>query len=155
MQTERSEQARAETAALRFFVRGRPRSKGSPSIMRNARTGRPFVRESPAEKSWEAAIKVLAQLAMRRRRLSPFEGPVAVRLEFLLPAPARKRRDGRERAAWLSPTIDIDKAARAALDAIARVAYADDRQVVELVASKRLAGEDEPGVWISVGRVTA
>jgi crossover junction endodeoxyribonuclease RusA len=147
----------AQPASLRFFVRGSPKSKGSPAIYRRAGTGKPFVRESPAEKSWECAIKVLAQLCARRTGWRCAEGPVAVDLEFLLPsAGKRPRRDGQARAAWLSPTIDIDKAARAALDPLASVLYADDRQVVDLRARKRLAAAgEESGVWVTVWRGNA
>lgn len=141
---------------VRFFVRGTPRSKGSPSIYRRKGTGRPFVRESPGEIAWETSIRVLAGVQRRRAQVKPLAGPVRVELLFRLPAGGkRKRKDGQQRAAWLSPTIDIDKAARAVLDAIARELYADDRQVVELVARKRLAlPEEHVGVEIAVGEAS-
>lgn len=154
----RSSQAAAVVAqpdSLRFFVRGRPRSKGSPAILRNARTGKPFVRESPSEKSWEAAIKVLAQLEARRRGWRCVEtGPVRVDLMFLLPRSGK--RDGTpEELAAMKPQPDGDKCRRAVLDALERVIYRDDVQVVAGDTSKRVLEGEEPGVWITVGRVGA
>lgn len=146
----------ASPESLRFFVRGRPRSKGSPAILRNSRTGKPFVRESPSEKSWEAAIKVLAQLEARRRGWRCLEaGPVRVELLFLL-ARSGKSEGSVDELAAMKPHPDLDKLTRACCDAMERVLYKDDCQVVALQLSKRIVQDDEEvGVWIWVGRVAA
>lgn len=141
-------------ALLRFFVRGRPVSKGSPSILRNARTGKPFVRESPTEKSWECAIRVLAQLEARRSRWVRIEeGPVRLELDFFLPRSGKREGCPAQLAAF-KPHPDSDKLWRAVGDALEGVIYKDDCQVTECSVTKQVvAGDDEPGVWISVGRV--
>jgi Holliday junction resolvase RusA-like endonuclease/uncharacterized protein YbjQ (UPF0145 family) len=140
------------TSALAFFVPGKPCSKGSPTILRT-RAGRPFVREKPTEVSWEETIRVVAGVAKRREVFPMFAaGPVAVRLSFILPRSGR-RQGTTEMLAALKPHPDTDKLSRAVLDALARCLYADDCQVTELRASKRVAETSErPGVWIEVQR---
>lgn len=139
-------------ASLRFFVRGQPRGKGSPAILRRRGTGKPFVREKPSEKSWECAIRVLAMLERRRTGWSLLEsGPVRVELEFVLPVSERARAAD---PCASSRAPDADKLARAVLDALSRSVYGDDRQVVELVVRKRLAAKGEhSGVMIQAGMV--
>jgi Holliday junction resolvase RusA-like endonuclease len=77
----------------------------------------------------------------------PPPGPLRVRLEFVFARPkAHLRRDGQ-----LTPaaprqhlaTPDIDNLSKFVLDALNQVFYADDRQIVELVGTKRygLPGE--------------
>ena len=65
---------------------------------------------------------------------------VKVRVVFALPRP-------KSLAKKVSAHIkrpDIDKLARAALDALSGVIWRDDSQVVELVASKSYAEPEEP-----------
>ena len=133
---------------VHFFVRGKPRPKGSPSIYRRKSTGRPFVRESTGEIAWEKSVRVLAGLARRRACLVMALGPMRVELEFLLAGPKRPTAAG----AAIAP--DIDKLARAVLDALSGELYADDRQVIVLIACKRLAEPAEhPGVHITATAV--
>jgi Holliday junction resolvase RusA-like endonuclease len=144
----------AQPASLRFFVRGKPKSKGSPAIYRRGGTGKPFVRESPAEKSWECAVKVLAQLCARRTGWCRIEaGPVRMELEFMLPRSGKRQGTPAELAAF-KPHPDTDKLVRAVGDALEGVAFHDDCQVTECTVSKRVVvGEEEPGVWVDVRRV--
>ena len=135
---------------LRFFVPGKPCSKGSPAILRNRRTGKPFVREKPTEVSWEQSVRVVAQVAKHKAVFAMVTaGPVAVTLEFILPR-SGKRQGSANLLAAMKPHPDIDKTARACLDAMTGVLYADDCQVTRLVAEKAVG--ERPGVWIEVGR---
>lgn len=135
---------------LRFFVPGKPCSKGSPAILRNRRTGRPFVREKPSEVSWEESVRVVAHVAKRKALFAMFTaGPVEVALDFVLPR-SGKRQGTPEMLAAMKPHPDIDKTARAILDALAGVLYADDVQVTRMVTSKAVG--EKPGVWVEVKR---
>jgi Holliday junction resolvase RusA-like endonuclease len=134
---------------LRFFVPGKPCSKGSPAILRNRSTGKPFVREKPTEISWEESIRVVAGVAKRKEVFALLLGPVAVRLEFVLPRRKGCTVDAVLRAS-MKPHPDADKLARAALDALAGVLYVDDCQVTELGVRKAVG--ERPGVWIEVAR---
>jgi crossover junction endodeoxyribonuclease RusA len=90
-------------------------------------------------------------VAWRAQHANPtgmFTGAVTVRLNFILPRPkATPKRS-------TPPAIkrpDIDKLARACLDAITGVVITDDSLVVDLAARKRLARIGEtPGVHIQV-----
>lgn len=89
--------------------------------------------------NWRASIADQARLASGGRKAE--RGiPVWVSVEFRVqrPASAPKR--------VIRPTTkpDLDKLARAALDALTGVLFADDSQVVSLTAMKRFAGEGEP-----------
>lgn len=82
----------------------------------------------------------------------PLTGPIAVRLIFAMPKPARPK--------WPWPAVkpDIDKLERAVLDAMTDAGvWVDDAQVVDLHAVKQYPGPDigqhVPGVRITVHRV--
>lgn len=82
----------------------------------------------------------------------PLVGPVAVRLVFAMPRPARPK------FLWPAVKPDIDKLERAVLDAMTDAgAWKDDALVVDLHTSKHYPGPDigqhVPGVRITVHRV--
>lgn len=84
---------------------------------------------------------------------APTYEPVRVAMEFLFPRPeSHLRKDGSVKAS--APRFprrpDIDKLARAVLDAATGVAIVDDAQVVRLSAFKRYAepGEESGGVLV-------
>ena len=150
------------TAVIEFEVRGTPVPQGS---------GRTFVVAGRAVRAtttapllaWRGAIATEARAAMSGR--PPLEGPVALEVEFRpaarpashwLPANARRvlRALRLDAPSWNSQAPDLDKLCRAAMDALSAVAYADDRQVARLTASKRWPGEGgAPGATIRVRRL--
>lgn len=87
----------------------------------------------------------------------PSRGPVRVTLGFSFPHPAGHFRTGKN-AGLLKPSApavkatrpDIDKLVRAVLDALTGLAFADDGQVVELLAFKAFG---HAGVAIAVDEV--
>lgn len=104
---------------------------------------------SKAVKPWRESIK-WAVLGARPAGtlLFPAGVPVAVELRFVMkrPVSAPKRSTP---AAVKRP--DVDKLARAVLDALSSVVWADDSQVVDLHPTKRIAELGEsPGVHIVV-----
>jgi Holliday junction resolvase RusA-like endonuclease len=86
-------------------------------------------------RAWTDSIHVECRRARGPDRDRVMCGQVAVRLVFYLPRPKRMRRP--------APTVkpDLDKLARAVLDALSGVAYEDDAQVCHLVATKHYADE--------------
>lgn len=144
---------------LSVFVPGRPAPQGSKNgrpIYRGRGADREFtgkvaqVESSKAVKPWREDIRAaLLDDAGQPRHQFGAEDPLTVRLEFVMPRPAStpKRRT--------PPAIrkpDIDKLARACLDAITSAGViSDDARVVDLHATKRLAELDEtPGCRITV-----
>ncbi|WP_382307351.1 RusA family crossover junction endodeoxyribonuclease [Herbiconiux sp. UC225_62] len=93
-------------------------------------------------KLWRGQIATAARLV--------YTGPlildaVDVRLEFRVPRPKSVSEAKRP---WPSVYPDVDKLARAVLDALTGSVFKDDGQVVDLRASKRYA--DQPSVLIRV-----
>jgi crossover junction endodeoxyribonuclease RusA len=129
-------------SSLVLFVPGIPAPQGS-----KRHVGKGILIESSAKvKPWRESIRWSILEAWRD---PPMCGPVSVCLDFIMPRPAStpKRKT--------PPAIrrpDIDKLARACLDAIGSAGvYRDDSQVTRLFATKRIAGIGEsPGCSISV-----
>lgn len=105
-----------------------------------------LVESSKRVKPWRADIREAA-LPHLGRRIDT--GPVAVHLAFRLKAPKSLRKADQGGAVAKRP--DLDKLARAALDALTGVLWADDSQVASLTATKRYAHPGEPtGLTITV-----
>jgi crossover junction endodeoxyribonuclease RusA len=77
-------------------------------------------------------IRVAARLAMGQHPSHfPVDGPIWLSIDFVRKAPKRGARQG-----YAATRPDIDKLARAVLDALTGVLYHDDAQVVDLHLSK-------------------
>lgn len=83
-------------------------------------------RKSGGLKRWKTAIAEYAHMAGG----SPAGGPMAVEMTFYFPRPAKPKH--------LYPIWkqDVDKLARAVLDALTGIAYVDDGQVCQLYVGK-------------------
>jgi len=78
---------------------------------------------------------------------------VRVDLSFVLPRSGTREGTPLELAA-MKPHPDLDKLTRACCDAMERVLYRDDCQMVAGAVTKRVAERgEEPGVMITVERV--
>lgn len=126
-----------------FWVAGLPVPQGSSRAFVVA--GRARITSTSGHKlqDWRQAIASEARFAFQALQ----EGPVRVQAVFYVPRPtSRAKRD-----LWPDRKPDVDKLARAALDALTGVAFKDDAQVVQLEASKHYAvGDKQPGVLIDV-----
>ncbi len=127
-----------------FYVPGAPAPQGSKRHI-----GRGILIESSrAVGPWRERVALAAHHAMTSAGVSPYLGPVTLNLAFVMPRPKSASKT-KTVAAVKRP--DLDKLARACLDAISNVCYRDDSQVVGLKASKRLALPGEgPGCDITV-----
>lgn len=130
------------TSTLAFSVPGRPAPQGS-----KRHVGRGILIESSKDLGpWRKRIALTAHNAMVRAGWTPFnDTAIAVELTFVMPRPART-------PMHTPPAIkrpDIDKLARACLDALTHVCFTDDSAVVTLNCHKRIALADEtPGVLV-------
>jgi crossover junction endodeoxyribonuclease RusA len=127
---------------ITFYVPGKSAPRGS-----KPHVGRGIMVASRREVGpWRERVALAAHNEMAGRNL--FAGAVYVRLEFVLPRP----KSGPKRST--PPAVkrpDVDKLARACLDAITAVLIGGDAQIVDLRAAKRLAEIGEtPGVAITV-----
>jgi crossover junction endodeoxyribonuclease RusA len=127
---------------VEFFVPGRPAPQGS-----KRHVGHGIMVESSRQLGpWRERVALAAHNATAASEL--LAGPITLALDFVLPRP-KSTPKRRTPAATKRP--DVDKLARAVLDAITDVIIADDAQVIELRATKRLAELAEtPGVQIRV-----
>ena len=128
---------------LRVFVPGTPRPQGSMRAMVVGGKARMFNASHDTLAQWRHSV-TSASVDLWGDH-PPFDGPVAVMVKFALPRPPsipRKR--------W-APTVkpDLDKLARAVLDALTGVAFTDDARVISLTAQKHYA-EGPIGAHITV-----
>jgi len=120
------------------FVPGKPAPQGSKRHVGNGR----LIESSREVGPWRERV-ALAAHGHTRGLLTP---PVSVRLEFVLPRPKSAPKRSTPSA---TKRPDVDKLARAILDALTGVWITDDSHVTDLYAHKRLAEPDEtPGVFI-------
>jgi crossover junction endodeoxyribonuclease RusA len=130
------------TTTIAFHVPGKPAPQGS-----KRHVGRGILVESCKETGpWRERVALVAHSAMHGRAL--LAGAVTVALDFVLPRPVSTPKR------TTPPAVkrpDVDKLARACLDAITGIIVGDDSQIVDLRATKRLAELGETaGVRITV-----
>jgi crossover junction endodeoxyribonuclease RusA len=143
------------TSDITFTVRGLPVPQGA--LVRSP-SGGLYHRGARALGDWRHAISDECRRAMSG--LPALGGPVRVLATFYLPRPKGHYRSDGETLRPTSPAFpsgrpDVDKLARAALDALTQVAFDDDAQVVELIAAKEYAGYEPVGAMISVSEFGA
>lgn len=107
-----------------------------------AQGGRVHSYTPEATKAWEQAVQWAAK---PHRPESPLTCPLAVAMVFYLPKPKRGKRQ------YPSVRPDIDNYAKAILDALNGVMWADDGQIVQLTVSKSYG---EPRVEIEIQEVS-
>lgn len=136
-----------------FFVPGIPVAKGSARAF--VVKGRAIVTQTNRDKQkpWASMIGLMAS----ERGLKPVDGPVYIKMEFILPRPkSHYRANGlfKEKA----PTFhcnkpDVDKLARCVLDALTGIAWHDDSQVQIASAIKNYTRSSGPGVKIEINQI--
>jgi crossover junction endodeoxyribonuclease RusA len=143
-----------------FFVPGIPAPQGSKRYLGASAAGKPRFKESSDRVTpWRADIRNDAKVMFGE----PTAGPVEVQLVFVLPRPKSHYRTGRN-ADLLRDTAppapagkpDIDKLARAALDAMTNVAWLDDAQVTKLTLIKvyPFTMLPHPGMHVTVQEIS-
>lgn len=143
---------------VRFTAFGIPQPQGSARLVPVSapcrvchRRDQRITSDNPRMKPWRKLIR----LALDAEEMTPITGPVRVSLCFMLPRPkGHHGAKGIVPSAPAYPAVrpDVDKLARAALDALTGPAFADDSQVVELIVLKHYA-DTTPGVEIRLEAV--
>lgn len=126
---------------LRLFVPGRPAPQGSKRHVGNGI----MIESSKAVAPWRTAV---AWHASQLYTGPVLDGALAVEIEFVMPRPASCPKRSTP-AATKRP--DLDKLARAVLDALTGLVWRDDSLITDLHPIKRLAeiGE-QTGAHITV-----
>lgn len=130
---------------IEFSVEGAPATKGSWRPIRRP-DGNTFMKpDNEREAPWAERAAWAAKQAMRGR--APFSGPVRVELFFRVErAPTSKFE--------YPPKGDYDKLTRSIADAMSRIVYDDDRQVVQGLTEKIWTCPEAPIAGVLV-RVTS
>jgi crossover junction endodeoxyribonuclease RusA len=133
-------------AALAFTVFGVPLTKGNHRALLLKGMKFPVITETNRNvASWQQLVAEGANDALRRRPPEDrvmFAAGVRVTIAFYLPRPKKFHKRGVFVPHVTTP--DIDRLCRAILDALSSVAYADDKQVTELITGKYYAAIDAP-----------
>jgi Holliday junction resolvase RusA-like endonuclease len=147
---------------ITFTVRGTPAPQGSKRAFRNKHSGRiQQVESSKRVAPWRSDVRDAAMKAMDAlddsEQHALLMGPVAIELAFRWPRPKGHFGTGRNAGvlktsapSWPAGPPDIDKLARAVLDALTGLVFVDDAQVVDLGLRKRYADGEPPGVTVTV-----
>jgi crossover junction endodeoxyribonuclease RusA len=131
---------------ITFTVTGHPEPQGSSKAFMRPGMKYPVVTsDNPNLKGWRTLVAYAAQHAVGIN--GPLCGGVHVVLDFALQRPKSLPK----RASQHLKKPDIDKLARAVLDALTGILYHDDSEVVRLDVTKRYAAPIEaPSVRITV-----
>jgi len=134
-------------SGLEFTVYGVAQPKGSTRAFMPKGARFPIVTsDNPKNKGWQQLVAEAASQALNGED-TLLEGPVRLEVRFALPRP--KSLPKRVTAHLKKP--DLDKLIRAVKDALSKVVWQDDSQVVELEASKVYAAAGEsPRALITV-----
>lgn len=133
---------------IAFDVPGEPIPKGSGGLVFSKSTGRVFYKPDRERdlKAWARVLNLCARAALAGA--GPWPGAVHVSLVFRLAPPAKQERS------WPAVRPDVDKLARAVLDALTGAAWIDDGQVCTLEVMKWYAAPGEvPGVKVKVDAI--
>lgn len=140
----------AGSTGMRFYIPGLPQPQGSARAFVVAGKAR-ITSDNPKVKSW----RVDAKRVFQERITKPECGPVRVNAVFEFARPKGHFGSGRNahlvrESAPKTHTVkpDVDKLARALLDAGTGTLWRDDAQVVSLTVGKRYA--EQPGTWVEV-----
>lgn len=128
------------------FVPGTPVPQGSARAF--VVKGRAVVTgDNPKTNPWRADVAACVRSAIGPEIVYP-TGPVAVGLSFVLP---RRKAEPKRLTPAHTRKPDLDKLARACLDAIDGLVYTDDSQVVRFDHLEKATAEvgQQPGVHIS------
>ena len=134
-----------QTYRLHFFVPGTPAPQGSKRYIGNGIS----IESSKTLPTWRHDVRTAAQDVMTELGLPVMTGAVELTLKFVLPRPKATPKTRPTPKAVKKP--DLDKIVRAVGDALSKVIYHDDNQVIHIDAYKRIAESNElTGVHISI-----
>lgn len=131
------------------FVAGKPAPQGSKRGIATKNGKVAMIESSKAVKPWREDVRQ-AFLDDHNRAVVRFDGPLRVRLEFVMPRP-KSMPVSRPTPPHLKKP-DVDKLERAILDAVSSAGvWPDDCHVIDLHSTKRTAERHEqPGCHITI-----
>lgn len=143
--------------SLSIYIPGEACAQGRPrfAVIKNKTTGKSrAVAFDPKEsKNYKSLVKMAAQEAIDEQGWKYTELPLVLTICVWKSIPKSKSKKFREAAiaGYEFPAVkpDVDNVAKTIMDALSKVAYKDDSQIVDLVIKKRYT-EDEPHVNVRI-----
>lgn len=114
---------------ISFIVYGEPVAKGRPRFTVNRKTGRPYVYTPSKTASAEDQIKTMVSGAKPFQR----DVPLCLTITTVRTKPKSAKKD----RVYPITTPDWDNYAKLVCDAINKLAYEDDAQIVDVIYKKR------------------
>ena len=134
---------------VEFTVPGTPVAKGRPRFVNRGR----FVQAYTPDKTYN--YEQLVKLAWMQAGCEKLNGPIIAQITAYMPIPKSesKKKKAAMEAGLILPTsrLDLDNICKAILDALNKIAYDDDGQIVELHARKLYS--DTPRAEITLQEV--
>ncbi len=138
-------------SSLHIRINGEPRGKQRPRFTKQGRAYTPKETREYEAQIREAALKAAAILGYAK---PPADCPVSVHINAFFPVPKsyslKKCEMAKNGLIYPTKKSDADNIAKIICDALNGIAYHDDKQVVELLVSKRYARHGEPHVGVTV-----
>ena len=135
-------------SVLHFHIAGPVQGKARPRA--TIRNGRPHIYTPTKTEKYEHRLAQHAQIAMRGR--PPYEGPLELHVEVGCECPKSWSKAKRARAllGFIRPTVkpDASNIAKAIEDAMNKIVYEDDVQIVDLRVKKYYT--ERPFVTVTV-----
>lgn len=137
-ETEGGRGMEKESATVAFVIPGTPVGKGRPKFARRGNFVSTYTPEKTA--SYENLVKVKAEEAMHGRPV--IAGAVCVGIHLFVTPPAswsqKKQREAVSgRGIFPTSKPDVDNVIKGIFDAMNEIVWKDDKQVVDVVVSKR------------------
>ena len=134
---------------LIITIPGAPVPKGRPRVTRN-RAGQSVTYTPKPTRDYEKLVRDVAALHCKKIF---FTGPVQVNIDFGLPIPKSWSKKRRREAVgeYHASRPDLDNLAKAVLDGMEGIVFADDRQIASLVLTKQYT--DHPDVTVTATEI--
>lgn len=132
--------------SLGFKIYGEPKPLARPRVYRVGAKG---MRAVQPRTDWFSAVQVTAMdMTTEALQYDLWDKPLDVRLDFHM-----KRVSGLPKS-YEKPHIkkpDLDNLIKSVVDGLSGILFEDDKQIVDLHASKRYArGQEPPGCWVEI-----
>lgn len=140
---------RSKEQMIQFFIPGTPIPQPR---QRHAMIGG-HVRNYTPTKHPVNAFKASARMAARQAYQGPpLEGPIELRVLFLMPRPKRMQWKTRPMPReWHTGKPDCENIIKSLQDALTGLVWVDDAQVCRLMAEKFYCrGDEQPGTWVRI-----
>ena len=135
---------------MKFTIWGKPKAKGRPRLSTYGGFARAYTPQDTIE--YENLIKLSYLQASETQDPIEFDKPIVLKVNAFYEIPkatSKKKRTGMLNGN-IRPCIkpDIDNCLKAVLDALNKIAFKDDTQVIELYAAKNY--DEQPRVEVEI-----